>query len=377
MRVALVSGYDWSVPGGVQGQVAGLARCLDKLGESVAVVTPQSLPAKGPSLPGVHVFRAGRGVGLPVNGSRAPVAPLPSAWWAAVRALRGFSPDIVHVHEPFVPGPPLAAALMGPLPMIATFHRSGTDRLYRAEAQLLGRAVTRRCAMATGVSRAAIDTAETVLGRHLRGLVEVSNGVEGERFEQARVLREAAGLGRGPFKGGGAPVVAFLGRLEPRKGASLVVQAVRELAAEIEVHIVGDGPEAGSLRRQASSDPRVRFFGRIDDDEVATALARADVFVAPATTGESFGMVLLEAMSAGTAVVASDIPGYRIAAGGAARLFRSGDSQALAAALREVLGDHQARAMLVKRGEARAQQCSMAHVATCYLELYKTVAISS
>ncbi|MGO9197757.1 MAG: glycosyltransferase family 4 protein [Acidimicrobiales bacterium] len=375
MRVALVCGYDWAVPGGAQGQVAALSGALARRGETVAVVTPQTAPGRGPQIEGVRLYRAGHGISIPANGSVAPVAPTPAAAMAAVRALRDFAPDVVHVHEPLVPGPPLAAVLAGPRPIVATFHRADSDLLYRVEGRLFGAIAGRRLAVATGVSAEAIETSRVVLGSHLPRVVEVGNGVEVERFERARADREAHSAGLGPYKNGEAPVVAFVGRLERRKGVSVLLDAMGSLGVEAQLVVGGDGPEAFSLRKAVEADPRVRFLGRVDDGEVASVMAAADVFVAPATGGESFGVVLLEAMAAGTAVVASDIPGYTLAAAGAARLFRSGNARDLARVIGEVLGDHRARAELVASGLVRAQACSIDKIAECYLEVYESVVV--
>ncbi len=381
MRVALVSGYDWSVPGGAQGQVAAIAGALAVRGESVAVVAPNRLAGGGPRIPGVQLFVAGRSLDVSVNGSVAPIAPTPVAAWTTMRALRAFSPEVVHVHEPLLPGPPLAAALLGPRPVVATFHRAGADSLYRLEGAALGQLVRRRLAAVTSVSGEAATTARAVLGRGLRDVVEVPNGVELERFSSARRRLEArettgggGGRGReGRWKDPGGPVVAFVGRFERRKGVTLLASAVGAVDGRARVVIVGDGPEAPSVRRALGDDARVQLPGRVGDDEVAEVMASADVFVAPATSGESFGVVILEAMAAGAAVVASDIPGYLAAAGGAARHFRAGDGRALAAAVNEVVEDDVLRSALVARGTTRARECSIEIVAERYLEVYRSV----
>ncbi len=369
MRVALVSGYDARVPGGVQIQVAGLARALSGRGVEVAVVAPRRRP-DGDKGGGVEFFRAGRSYPFPANGSVAPVAPTPAAAAATLRALGRLRPDVVHVHEPLIPGPPLAAVLLGRRPVVATFHRADADALYRAEGRLLSRAVVARIGLATAVSPAATETARAVLGPSLGEVVEVPNGVEVARFEQA-AARRRGGRPAGRYKNGPVPLVAFVGRHEERKGARLLIEAVRRLEGPMRVVVAGAGPETDSLRRIAAGDGRVGFPGRISDDEVADLLASADVFVGPATGGESFGVVLLEAMAAGTAVVASDLPGYVLAAAGAARIFEAGDPGRLAAALAGVLGDDDERERLVALGAARAASCSMERVAEAYLECYQ------
>lgn len=380
MRVALVCGYDWAVPGGVQTQVRAIARALSGRVDEVAVVTPLGRASGGPerfSEEGYRLFGTGRAFGLPANGSVAPVAPTPQAVASTWRALRSIAPDVVHVHEPLVPGPPLAAVLAGRRPIVGTFHRADADALYRAEGRVLGALVGHRIVVATAVSRAAADTARAVLGPRIGEVREIENGVEVSRFAAAATAldpRAGAGASGGAsrtFKNGARPRIVFFGRHEPRKGASLFVEAVRSLELDVDAVVAGEGPETPSVRRAAGGERRLRLVGPPGDDELAALVASADVVVAPALGGESFGMVLLEAMAAGAAVVASDIPGYRLAAAGAARLFRAGDASSLAAALVEVLSEPSARLELVERGRRRAQELSIDHVVVRYLECYE------
>ncbi len=363
MRVALVSGYDWQVFGGVQSQVRDLAVALTEQGDTVRLIAPGPRPAPA-SKEALLIEATGPSLSLAVNGSRAPVSPGPPSLARSWRALRAFLPDIVHVHEPLLPGPPLVGLLWAGAPVVGTFHRAGTDPLYRLEGRLLGALARRRLVLATAVSSAAAMTAEEVLGP-LGQLRLVPNGVELGRF--AAVRKEAAGAGP---KDPAGPVVAFLGRLEARKGLSVLLEALGLLESPPRLVVVGEGPERAALERQAAGRVAVSFLGALPDDEAAAVVAAADCFVAPAVGGESFGIVLLEAMAAGTAVLASDIPGYTLAAGGAARLFSAGDPAALAAGLEAVLTDGELRQRLVAAGTARARQCSITEVATTYRELY-------
>ena len=187
MRVGLVCPYDWSVPGGVQTQVAGLAESFGRMGHDVLLVAPDGTrprPERRDVADGsaqdfagatsraaevspsdTHAARltgevegrgadealyrfvsAGRSLRVPANGSLAPVAPTPAAMARTVSALRRFHPDVVHVHEPLTPGPSLAATLAGPQPLVVTFHRSGIDRLYLVEGRLIGAVISRALA---------------------------------------------------------------------------------------------------------------------------------------------------------------------------------------------------------------------------------------
>jgi phosphatidylinositol alpha-mannosyltransferase len=362
-----VSGYDSTVPGGVQSQVRDLGLALARQGETVRLIAPGKEARR---LGEVVIVPAGRAHLVPANGSRAPVAFGPRAFLATWRALSHFVPDVVHIHEPLVPGPPLAAVIAPFAPVVATFHRAGHDRLYRADARIFGRILGRRVAAATAVSRAAIETAEQVLSHRL-SIEEIPNGVFLGNYS---ALRKEPGASR--YKDEDGPLVVYLGRLEERKGVRVLMEAARGLSDEARFVIAGDGPERASLEALADP-PRITVLGPPNDEEAAYLLAQADCFVAPAVSGESFGIVLLEAMAAGTAVVCSDLAGYELAAGGAAEHFRAGDAAGLSAVLSKVLGDDALRGDLVRRGVARAEECSIDEVASAYLDIYRSVARST
>lgn len=372
----MVCPYALSAPGGVQGQVSALATALVALGCDVAVVAPEGrgrAPGDAPGdgggdrsgpVAGARFLGAGRAVGVPANGSTAPVALSPVAARRAIAAIRSFRPDVVHVHEPFVPAVALATVLGRVAPTIGTFHRAGAGPLYRA-IRPLARSCVSRLSEVVAVSEAARDTLLSVAGPVAQRCTVVPNGVATERFEHAEPWPSSA------------PTVVFVGRLEKRKGADVLLEAFGHLPDGARLWVVGDGPEAPALRRRFGGDPRVEWCGRIDDDLVARRMAGADVLVAPSLGGESFGVVLLEAMASGTAVVASDLPGYRLAAGGAARLVPPRDAARLAMAVRDLLEDDLARRDLVASGRARAAACSIDGVARRYLRSYESVAGAS
>lgn len=356
VRIGLVCPYSLTLPGGVQGQVLGLARSLRALGHEVRVLGP----CDGPP-PDAGVTPLGNCVPLAANGSVAPIAPdLPCAL-RTIRALRDEDFDVVHLHEPLVPGPCMTAALMASAPLVGTFHAAGESAAYRWAPGPL-RWLTRRLVVRTAVSADAVALAES----HLGGSYEQTfNGVEVARFAKAT-----------PWPTGGHPTVLFVGRHEERKGLAVLLQALHHLPADARVWVAGDGPDTAGLRRGPGADPRVEWLGRIDDEERNRRLRGADVFCAPSLRGESFGVVLLEAMAAGTPVVASDLPGYANVArpGREGMLVAPGDADALGAALREVLAGGPVVTELVEAGSRRAEALSMDSLALRYLELYERVA---
>jgi phosphatidylinositol alpha-mannosyltransferase len=354
-RIVLVCPYSLALPGGVQAQVLGLARSLRTLGFSASVIGPCDGP---PPAPGV--IPVGVSIALSANGSVAPVAPDPSAVSRTLAVLRAEQPDVIHLHEPLVPGPCLTSLLSGVAPVVGTFHASGRVPAYEYLRPLV-RTVARRLAARTAVSPMARDLAARCLG----GTWEVlPNGVDVARFAKADPW--PYGLGEQP--------ILFVGRHEPRKGLAVLLDAFRSGLPEGAVlWVAGEGPETAQLR--ASSPARVEWLGRISDDELARRLRAAAVFCAPSLHGESFGVVLLEAMAAGTPVVASDISGYRDVARAdhEAVLVPPGDPLALRRALDTVLRGSDVVVDLAEAGTVRAAGFSIDRLAERYADLYATL----
>jgi phosphatidylinositol alpha-mannosyltransferase len=356
MRIGIVCPYSLTLPGGVQGQVLSLARTLRTRGHDVRVLGP----CDGPP-PDAGVTPLGDSLPTAANGSVAPIAPDPSAQLRIIRALRDERFDVINVHEPLAPGVTNTALLFKSQPIVGTFHAAGESAAYRflgPVVRWLARKIDVRCA----VSADARDMAIKAVGGNYELLF---NGVDLSPYCIGSVERSQS------------PTILFLGRHEPRKGLAVLLEAMGELPAGVRLSVASDGPETEELRRRVAGDTRIEWLGRISETEKIQRLRSAEVFCAPSLGGESFGVVLLEAMAARTAVVASDLPGYANVARADcdALLVPPGDASALAAALRRVLEEKQLRDALVASGAERAEGFSMDHLAERYEEIFERVAV--
>jgi phosphatidylinositol alpha-mannosyltransferase len=354
MKVSIISPYSLSAPGGVQGQVLGLARALRTLGVDARVIGPCDGP---PPEPGVTTV--GPSVKFVSNGSISPMARAQKrAADRTLEALRSFQPDVVHLHEPLLPGPTSAALLGAEAAKVGTFHAAAEDGhpAYRALKKVAVSAA-RQLTIRTAVSEDARRMAENALGG---SYIVLPNGVDVDHFAKVDPTPSPR------------PAVLFLGRHEPRKGLGVLLDAWVGLDRDAVLWVASDGPETQALR--ARRTPNVVWLGRITEDEKAARLAGATVFCAPALGQESFGIVLLEAMAAGTAVLASDIPGYRNVArpGQDGLLVAPGDAEALRAGLRRLLDADDLRRTLVDSGEQRVAEFSLSRLAERYLPVYDT-----
>lgn len=362
MRVGLICPYSMSIPGGVQNQVLGLGRAYRARGHEVRVLAPTDGPPPEP-----WITSLGPTLLNESNGSVAPVAPNPPTQLRAIRALWGDDFDVVHVHEPLCPGPTVTAVVMKTAPMVGTFHAAGEQPAYKYLGWL-ARTLARRLDVLVAVSNDARALAEAAIPGDWRVLF---NGIEIDRFRAEPWERPAD-----------RKVILFVGRHEERKGLAVLCEAMGSLDGDVVLWVVGDGPETDELRRRHGADTRIEWLGRVSDAERNGRMAAADVFCAPSTGGESFGVILLEAMAAGAPVVASDISGYAAVAGPldgsepAALLPKAGDPVALAAALRVVLDDTERADALRAAGTARAARFSMERLADLYLDLYAGLGVS-
>ncbi len=354
MRIGLICPYSLTMPGGVQSQVLALARALRRRGHAVRVLAP----CDGPP-PDAGVTPLGLSLPASANGSIAPVAPDPSAQLRVIRAMRDEAFDVIHLHEPLAPGPTMTALLTHPAPLIGTFHAAGRSLSYELMPKAV-RYLARRLDDRVVVS----EDARKLAMEHLGGEYQILfNGVEVSRYRKS------------PAYATDRPTVLFIGRHEQRKGLHVLLEAVKLLPSDTRVWIAGSGPETQKLKTQYGGDSRLEWLGSIDETEKIARLRGADVFCAPSLFGESFGLVLLEGMAAGTPVVASDIGGYANAArhGRDAVLFPAGDYKALAGVIGELQREKTRACELVASANERADEFSMVRLADLYLEHYEAL----
>jgi phosphatidylinositol alpha-mannosyltransferase len=365
VRVGIVCPYTWDVPGGVQAHVRDLAESLIELGHEVSVLTPVDDPDEA-DLPS-YVVAAGRAVPVPYNGSVARLAFGPLSLARTRRWLRDGHFDVLHIHEPTVPSLSMLACFTASGPMVATFHtataRSRALQVFGAVLQPGLEKITGRIAVSPAARRVVVE--------HLGGdAVLVPNGVDVRRFDGAR-----------PLPGPAVPTVAFLGRIdEPRKGLTVLLEALPELVELVpDVRLLVAGPGDVEEVREAippSLRGHVELLGLVSEADKARVYASGDVYCAPNTHGESFGIVLIEAMATGTPVVASDLEAFRrvLEDGRAGVLVPVSDPAALATALADLLGDSDRRKLLAEVGRQTVQQYDWSRVTARIVEVYETVA---
>jgi phosphatidylinositol alpha-mannosyltransferase len=363
LRIGIVCPYSFDVPGGVQNHVRDLAETLITLGHHVSVLAPGDEDSM--ALP--YVVPAGRTVPVPYNGSVARVSfGLISAarvrrWLAAGRF------DVLHVHEPLIPSLSMLAVLSARGPVVATFHTAMTRSRALAAAQGVLQLVLEKITGRIAVS----ELARKVQVEHLGGSAwEIPNGVQVAKYRAAVPLDGWPGPGR---------ALGFLGRFtEPRKGFPVLLSAFATLARERpELRLLVAGP--GDVDEVLADVPaefrdRIVFLGKVSEQDKARMLRSVDLYVAPNTGGESFGMVLTEAMSAGTPVLASDLDAFRrvLDGGAAGALFPVGDPAALARTAAALLDSAERRAELTRRATRVVAAYDWPVVAERVLEVYST-----
>ncbi|MFD6889999.1 glycosyltransferase family 4 protein [Streptomyces sp. NPDC059957] len=362
MKIGIVCPYSWDVPGGVQFHIRDLAEHLIGLGHEVSVLAPSDDETGLPP----YVVSAGRAVPVPYNGS---VARLNFGFLSAARVRRWLHDgvfDVVHIHEPMAPSLGLLTCWAAQGPIVATFHTSNP----RSRAMLAAYPILQPALEKISARIAVSEYARRTLVEHLGGdAVVIPNGVDVDFFAKAD-----------PNPAWSGQTLGFIGRIdEPRKGLPVLMAAfprIVEQCPDVRLLVAGRGDEEEAV---ASLPPglrsRVEFLGMVSDEDKARLLRSVDVYVAPNTGGESFGIILVEALSAGAAVLAADLDAFAqvLDQGAAGELFSNEDPDSLAASAVALLRDPARREELSIRGSAHVRRFDWSTVAADILAVYETV----
>jgi phosphatidyl-myo-inositol alpha-mannosyltransferase len=364
MRIGMVCPYSFDVPGGVQSHVLQLAEVMRTRGHEVSVLAPASPHVSLPE----YVVSAGRAIPIPYNGSVARLQFSPAVHGRVRKWLTQGNFDVLHLHEPNAPSLSMWALRVAEGPIVATFHTSTTKSLTLTVFQGVLRPWHEKIVGRIAVSDVARRWQMEALGSDA---VEIPNGVDVDSLASAPPLDGYPRPGK---------TVLFLGRYdEPRKGMSVLLDALPRLVerfGDVQLLIAGHGDE-DELRGQAGGLAKhMRVLGLVDDAGKASAMRSADVYCAPNIGGESFGVVLVEAMAAGTPVVASDLDAFRrvLRGGEVGSLVPVGDAAALAGALIEVLDNDALRERYVAAGSEAVRRYDWSVVASQIMRVYETVA---
>ncbi|WP_426566810.1 glycosyltransferase family 4 protein [Angustibacter sp. McL0619] len=366
MRIGIVCPYSFDVPGGVQFHIRDLAEHLIGQGHDVGVLAPADEDTPVPD----YVTASGRAVPVPYNGSVARVNFGPVSSRRTRKWLEAGRWDVVHIHEPVTPSLSLLALWACDGPIVATFHTSNLRSRAMQAAYPLVRPSLEKISARIAVSEDARHTVTTHIGGDA---VVIPNGVFVDRFADAPVRPQWQGTEA-------APTVAFVGRLdEPRKGLPVLCQAIPAVlasrpGARFLVAGRGDEQEAAELLPEQLRGS-VEFLGMVSDEDKASLLRSVDLYVAPHTGGESFGIVLVEAMSAGAPVLASDLDAFRrvLDDGALGELFTAADADSLSTSLLALLADPPRREALRTKAAVAVRRYDWSVVAQDVLAVYETV----
>jgi phosphatidylinositol alpha-mannosyltransferase len=362
VRIGIVCPYSWDVPGGVQFHIRDLAEHLIRRGHEVSVLAPADDDTPLPP----YVVSAGRAVPVPYNGS---VARLNFGFLSAARVRRWLHDgdfEVLHIHEPASPSLGLLSCWAAQGPIVATFHTSNP----RSRAMIAAYSILQAALEKISARIAVSEYARRTLVEHLGGdAVVIPNGVDVDFFARAEPKAEWQG-----------ETIGFIGRIdEPRKGLPVLMKALPGILAErpgTRLLVAGRGDEEDAVAGlPVGVRERVEFLGMVSDEDKARLLRSVDLYVAPNTGGESFGIILVEAMSAGVPVLASDLDAFaQVLDGGAAgELFATEDAGALTAAAVRLLGDAGRRAELRERGSRHVRRFDWSTVGADILAVYETV----
>ena len=359
-RIGIVCPYGWDTPGGVQAHIADLATYLISQGHFVSVLAPTSDEDGLPD----YVVSAGKPIAIPYNGAVARILFGPIAFARVRQWIAQGEFDLLHLHEPAIPSISLLACFAAEGPLVGTFHASAKKQKVIFAIGPILEPVIEKLTARIAVSEAARST----LTEHLEtDAVVVPNGIYARRLASGAINPQWTGN-----------TIGFIGRFaEPRKGLNVLVQALPSIIAEIpDVGVLVAGPgDADEFLKTVPQNLRNRFtfLGRITEKEKADFLHSIGLYVAPNTGGESFGIILAEALAGGAAVVASDIPAFKalLGEGRYGSLFRSEDPQSLASSIVTILQDSQLREKFRSEGKVYAQSFDWDVVAERIYDVYE------
>src|SRR5579862_173974 len=361
MKIGLVSPYDYAAPGGVREHIGALDRKFRELGHDVVVLTPNSKGGREEHHD--NVISLGRVTPLRINGSTARIT---LSMWLTHRVrqiLRQEQFDVLHIHEPLMPALPLTVLRCSETINIATFHAHGQSYASNL-GYLFGKTIVRKRVRKLHGRIAVSPTARNFVESYFPADYKViPNGIDLEWWQQPVQ----------PIRGfdDGRPNVLFLGRLENRKGLKYLIRAFERVRNEVpraRLIVAGEGRLRAGLERYVwrhDLEGDVFFTGFVPAEERPRLFASCDVFCAPSTGQESFGIVLLEAMACGKPVVASNIAGYNdvVSHRREGLLVSVKDKDAIASAVIELLSDPDRREEMAEQGLRTVQQYSWSRVA--------------
>jgi len=359
-RIGIVCPYGWDTPGGVQSHVGDLAQYLIRQGHYVSVLAPAIDEDNLPDF----VTSAGRPIAIPYNGAVARVLFGPIAFSRVRQWIANGNFDVLHLHEPAIPSISLLACWAAEGPMVGTFHAAAKRQKVTFAVAPILEPVIEKLTARIAVSEAARET----LTEHLEtDAIVVPNGIYADLYRDGVIDQRWTGN-----------TLGFIGRFEEkRKGLDVLVAALPSIIAkfpDLKVFVAGPGDAQEVLKEL---DPylhsRFEFLGRISESEKANFLASVGLYIAPNTGGESFGIILAEALAGGASVVASDIPAFDSLLGHGAygTLFASEDSQDLAKKVIALLGDEVSRRAIAQRGKKYAQEFDWDVVAEKIYDVYE------
>ena len=366
LKIGIVCPYSWDTPGGVQNHIRDLAEFLIASGHNVSVLAPAIDEAKLPD----YVVNAGKPISIPYNGAVARVLFGPVAFARVRQWISQGDFDLLHLHEPAIPSISLLACWAADGPMVGTFHAAAKrQKIIFAIGPILEPAIEKLSARI-----AVSEAARLTLTDHLdTDAVIIPNGIYANRYTEGKSIEKWSGN-----------TIGFIGRFEePRKGLSVLVDAlpvISRFAPDVKILVAGPGDPAEVIK---SIDPqlqqRFEFLGKITEDEKADFMSSVAVCVAPNTGGESFGIILAEALAGGACVVASDIPAFDdlLGQGEFGALFESESATELAKVVIDLLRDEKKRKGLSSRGKERAKTFDWTVVAEQIYSVYEMSIVGS